>query len=241
MFALRLGVAIGLAAAAVAATPQGRPALTLSRDGVAAAVRGAMAGTIQGRVTVVETTAPPGRPAVAELGDHHRRDAVDRRRAVVYLDGAIRRAFEDLPAGQARMDQRGEQFVPRVLAITVGTTVQFPNSDTTFHNVFSLSRVRTFDLGRYPPRRTGSVKFDRTGIVPVFCDIHSHMSAYILVFSHPFFAVTETDGHYAIANVPAGGYTLRVWSELGQAEPRRVVVGERETVEADFHVGRGGA
>ena len=241
MFALKLSLAIGLAAAVFATSPQGRAAFLARRDGTDTAAHARMAGNIQGRVIVTEAAAPAGRPAVAELGDHHRRDAVDRRRAVVYLDSAIRHAFDDLPAGVARMDQRGEQFVPRVLAITVGTFVQFPNSDTTFHNVFSLSRIRTFDLGRYPPRRTGSVKFDRAGIVPVFCDIHSHMSAYILVFSHPFFAVTETDGRYAIANVPAGSHTLRVWSELGQAEPRRIAVGERETVEADFHVGRGGA
>ena len=137
------------------------------------------------------------------------------------------------------MDQRGEQFVPRVLAVTVGTTVDFPNTDTIFHNVFSLARIKTFDLGRYPPRRTGSVTFDRQGIVPVFCDIHSNMSAYILVFNHPFFALTEPDGRYSILGVPPGAYTLRVWSELGTVEPRRVVVGDGEVVEMNLQVGRG--
>src|SRR5205085_2908630 len=119
--------------------------------------------------------------------------------------------------------------------------VDFPNSDTTFHNVFSLARAKTFDLGRYPPGKTGGVRFDRTGIVPVFCDIHSHMSAYILVFNHPFFAVTDENGRYQIPNVPAGTYDMLVWSEVGRASPKRIQVGEGENVEADFQVDRGGS
>jgi len=212
--------------------------LVLGLGGGAATNPSPRAGTIQGRVTIGAVAARSPRPAIADLGDH-RADAVDRRRAVVYLKAAPREAFDELPAGRARMDQKGEQFVPRVLAITVGTTVDFPNTDTTFHNVFSLARIRTFDLGRYPPHRSGSVTFERPGIVPVFCDIHSNMSAYILVFNHPFFALTDPDGRYAIPGVPPGTYELRVWSELGTVESRRVVVGDGETVEMNFLVGRG--
>ena len=206
--------------------------------GVAGSASTPRTGVIQGRVTIGATAARPARPAVADLGER-RPDAVDRRRAVVYLEDGRRSAFEELPAGRARMDQRGEQFVPRVLAVTVGTKVEFPNTDTTFHNVFSLARIKTFDLGRYAPHRTGWVTFDRPGIVPVFCDIHSNMSAYILVFNHPFFALTEPDGRYSIPGVPAGAYTLSVWSELGTVEPRRIVVTEGEVVEMNFQVGRG--
>jgi plastocyanin len=194
-------------------------------------------GSVRGRV-VVDAPAPAMvRPAVADLSMSHP-DPADRRRAVVYFESAPRSAFEELRAGRARIDQRGEQFVPRLLAITVGTTVDFPNRDTTFHNVFSLSRTRPFDLGRFAPGRTGSVRFDRPGIVSVFCDIHSHMSAYILVFSHPFFAVTDEAGAYAIQNVPGGTYTVKVWSELGETAPRRVTVPDGGVAEADFHVGR---
>ena len=197
----------------------------------------AATGAIQGRVVVNDAPDRLSRPAVAELADH-KRDPVDRRRAVVYLKQVPQEAFGEVPVGRARMDQRGEQFVPRILAITVGTTVEFPNNDTTFHNVFSLSRVRRFDLGRYPPHKTGSIVFNKPGVVPVFCDIHSHMSAYILVFSHQFFAVTDTEGRYTIPNVPAGTYTLRVWSELGEIERKDVTIPERETIEANFQVGR---
>ena len=206
--------------------------------GAAGSASTSRTGVIEGRVTIGAVVARPRRPAIADLGDH-RPDAVDRRRVVVYLEPPPRQGFDVVPAGRARMDQHGEQFVPRVLAVTVGTTVDFPNTDTIFHNVFSLARIKTFDLGRYPPRRTGSVTFDRPGIVPVFCDIHSNMSAYILVFSHPFFALTEPDGRYSILGVPPGAYTLRVWSELGTVEPRRVVVGDGEVVEMNLQVGRG--
>jgi hypothetical protein len=144
-------------------------------------------------------------------------------------------AFPKTPM-RARMDQRDERFVPRILAITTGSIVEFPNNDTTFHNVFSLSRARTFDLGRYPPGKNGAIRFDRAGVVPVFCDIHSHMSAYILVFDHPFFAVSDTGGRYAIHDVPAGTYALNVWSELGRAEPKRIAIAADGTVEADLDV-----
>lgn len=194
-------------------------------------------GAIHGRVSVPAGAVAMPRPAVAAPSTAAH-PTVDRRRVVVYLESAPRPAFSEFPASRARMDQRAEQFVPRLLAITVGTTVEFPNNDKTFHNVFSLSRARTFDLGRFPPGRAGAVRFDRPGIVPVFCDIHTHMSAYILVFTHPFFAVSDTDGRYEIPNVPPGSYTLMVWSELGTASPRRVTVPESGAIDADFQVGR---
>src|SRR5256885_9303531 len=112
----------------------------------------------------------------------------------------------DLELPRARLDQRHETFVPHVLAIMAGTVVDFPNSDSTYHNVFSLSKTQRFDLGRYPQGHFKSVRFDRPGVVRVFCDIHSHMSAFILVFSHPYFATTDTDGRYRIDNIPGGTY-----------------------------------
>ena len=194
-------------------------------------------GTVHGRLLFpVALTPDSRRPAVSDLaGGAH--EPVDRRRSVAYLESAPRQAFDELGAGRVRMDQHDEQFVPRVLAVTVGTVVDFPNNDTKFHNVFSLSRTRTFDLGRYPPGHTGSVRFDRPGIVQVFCDIHSHMRGYILVFSHPFFAVTDESGRYVISGVPAGAYTLDVWSELGRAEPKPITVTDGGVTEVDFKIG----
>lgn len=214
-------------------------ALTLATLTIGSVPPGAAStGVIRGQVVVPQSVVSATRPAVADLATA-RPDPVDRRRSVVYLDSAPLQAFEELRPGRVKMDQRGQQFVPRVLAITVGTTVDFPNSDTTFHNAFSLAPAGPFDLGRYRPGRTRSVRFGRPGIVPVSCDIHSHMSAYILVFNHPFFAVTDDEGRYAIAGVPGGTYTLTVWSEIGRPAPRKVSVGDGETVEANFQVGRG--
>jgi plastocyanin len=203
-----------------------------------AAAPQSLEGTIRGRVQLAAVPRAAGRPAIAELSASTA-DPIDRRHCVVYLKSAPREAFGQLRTSRVRMDQRGEQFVPHLLAITAGTFVEFPNSDTTFHNVFSLVRGSNgFDLGRYPPGRTGGHKFDTPGIVPVSCDIHSHMSAYILVFSHPFFAVTDDDGRYSIAGVPPGSYTLVIWSELGHADNKEISLGAGENVEVDFRVTR---
>ncbi len=163
----------------------------------------------------------------------------DRRgRSVVYFETAPRAAFDIREEPRARMDQRNETFVPHVLAIVAGTTVDFPNNDVTYHNVFSLSKAKQFDLGRYAAGRSKDVRFERAGIVRVFCEIHSHMSAYILVFAHRYFAVTDDDGRYRLDNVPSGTYTMIAWHESAPAETRRVVVGEGGDLEVNFTLGK---
>jgi plastocyanin len=196
------------------------------------------AGTIRGRVDVrFEPHAPGHRPNVADLGAPAARDVPDRRRSVVFLETAPRGAFEDAERPRARLDQRNEAFHPYVLAIMAGTTVDFPNNDRTYHNVFSYSKPRRFDLGRYPQGESKSVRFDIPGAVRVFCDIHAHMSAYILVFAHPYFAATDAEGRYQIVGVPSGTYTLSVWTDGETRESRRVTVPEgADGVDADFVV-----
>jgi plastocyanin len=177
------------------------------------------------------------RPSVAALGVATRAAAPDRARSVVYLETAPRGAFEPPPATRARLDQRDESFVPYVLPVAVGTTVDFPNNDPVFHNVFSLSKTQRFDLGRYAAGHSKSVRFDRPGIVRVFCDIHSHMSAFILVFAHRFFTATDADGRFEIPDVPAGHYVLVVWTDGTVRERREIdVPGGPAVVTADFVV-----
>jgi plastocyanin len=155
---------------------------------------------------------------------------------VVYLETAPRGAFEQAESARATMNQREETFVPHVIAITTGTTVDFPNSDRIYHNVFSLSKTTQFDLGRYAAGRSKSVRFDRPGIVRVFCEIHSHMSAFILVFSHPFFATTDTEGRYRIDNVPPGTYNVIAWNEGNASEPASAAVLGGGVAELDITV-----
>ncbi len=192
-------------------------------------------GAIAGRVELRRPPSAPGRrPGLSDLGTPAMQPTAERQMSVVYLESAPRGAFEQTETDRAVMDQRNETFVPHVLAVTTGTTVDFPNSDRIYHNVFSLSKTRSFDLGRYPVGRSKSVRFDRPGIVRVFCDIHSHMSAFILVFGHPFFSVTDAAGRYRIDNVPPGNYTLVAWNEGVASESRPVSVPDGSTAEVDF-------
>jgi len=178
---------------------------------------------------------PVARPSVTGLGMPAPRGRPDRRTSVVYLESAPRGAFEVPPPGRAYLDQRDETFVPHVLAVAVGTTVVFPNSDRVYHNVFSLSKAKRFDLGRYPRGASRSVTFDKPGVIRVFCEIHSHMSAFVLVFAHRYFATTDDEGRYRIDGVPAGRYTLAVWNEGEVRDTRAVVVPEEGgVVEQDF-------
>jgi plastocyanin len=190
----------------------------------------AAGGAVRGRVDVLhpltvthQSASNPGQPPVVEV----------RRQAVVY--------FEEAPAGggpapvtRARMRQTNETFVPHLLALTVGSTVEFPNDDKTYHNVFSLSKTKRFDLGRYAVGQSKAVVFDKPGIVRVFCDIHSHMNAFILVFAHRFFAVTDADGRYRIDQVPPGTYQVTAWYEGIAQQTRRVTVAEGAAVDLDF-------
>jgi plastocyanin len=194
-------------------------------------------GSIRGRVEIrraVPSAAP--RASLTEGGVVKAPDFTDRLRSVVYLETAPRAAFEQIDPAHAVMDQRNETFVPHLLAITTGTTVDFPNSDRIYHNVFSLSKTKTFDLGRYAAGRSQAVRFDRPGIVRVFCDIHSHMNAFILVFNHRFFDVTDADGRYHIDNIPPGTYNVIAWNEGLASEPRAASVPDGGSTELDFQL-----
>jgi len=219
-------LAVALLAGAAAAQEQRADALLFNGT-----------GSIRGRVDVRRSSShSEGRPQVAELGMPASREPTDRRRSVVYLETVPQPAFEAPSPLRAVLDQRNETFVPPVVAITVGSSVDFPNSDKVYHNVFSLSKTRRFDLGRYPRGQSRSVTFDRTGVVRVFCEIHSHMSAYILVFAHRFFAVTDVEGRYRIDGIPPGSYTLALWNDGNVHGRREVRVEPGQALEQDLAV-----
>ena len=134
--------------------------------------------------------------------------------------------FSSLPATKtapmpASIAQKDEQFAPHLVAVTAGSSVAFPNEDPFFHNVFSLSRGAAFNLGRYPSGSSRSKTFTRPGVVKVFCEIHSHMSAVIRVFDHGWFTVPTEDGSFSIDNVPPGDHVLVAWHErIGERRDR---------------------
>jgi plastocyanin len=192
-------------------------------------------GVIRGRVELRRVTGlSERRPTVGDLGAPRERDPGDRLKSVVYLESAPRGAFERTNPARVVMDQRRETFVPHLLAITTGTIVDFPNSDPFYHNVFSLSKANRFDLGRYATGKLKSVEFTQPGIVRVFCEIHSHMNAFILVFTHPFFALTDEIGRYRIDNVPPGTYNVVAWNEGDASDPKPAIVPDGGTTELDF-------
>jgi len=159
----------------------------------------------------------------------HRPDPL---RAIVYLEGDNLEPAAETPP--AVIDQKDEMFVPHILAVQRGTRVDFRNSDALYHNVFSFSKTKRFDLGRYPKGRSRSVAFDRLGVVRVFCEIHSHMSAFILVLPHSYFATTDASGDFRIANIPPGRYDVVVWGDPFRPVRREVQFQSGGSIEMDF-------
>jgi plastocyanin len=155
---------------------------------------------------------------------------------VIYLRSAPAMPSIEEEDKQLQMVQLGETFIPHILPIVKGSTVRFPNQDPIFHNVFSLSGTKSFDLGRYPKGDSRSVIFEEAGIVPVFCHLHSDMSAIILVLENPYFAVPDPDGRYRIENIPAGNYTLIAWHERSEKVEQQVEVVAGKALELDITV-----
>ena len=138
-----------------------------------------------------------------------------------------------LPAERASLAQRDESFVPRVVAIAAGSSVDFPNFDPIYHIVFSVSPARRFDLGKYPRGQSRTVRFTRTGLVNVFCDIHADMAAFIIVLPNRAFTRPDANGNYRLPELPAGRYLLRWWHPDFPVGQREVVVPESGAVTAD--------
>ncbi|HVT72490.1 MAG TPA: carboxypeptidase regulatory-like domain-containing protein [Lacunisphaera sp.] len=153
--------------------------------------------------------------------------------AVVYLEGE----FPPGPPGPVlQVGQKDMAFVPTLLPVRAGTRVEFPNYDDTYHNIFSYSPAKRFDLGRYrsDERPVPSVLFDQPGLVVLRCDIHEHMRGLILVLATPHFVVTDADGNYRLAGLPPGRYVLKAWLDSRTTLERAVDLRDGATLHADF-------
>ena len=171
---------------------------------------------------------------------------------LVYLSKAPP-AAEDLSKAKFVMDQRNLEFVPQVLPILVGATVDFPNNDKVDHNVFSMSRTKKFNLGSYTAGESKSLVFDKPGIVELRCDVHAEMAAYILVMKNPYFAVTDKQGQFEIPDsshleqtgltgvkdLAPGKYFIKSWHQKLKSQKQAVVVPENGVVTIQLDLTRG--
>ncbi len=160
---------------------------------------------------------------------------------VVSIEGLpgeyLKSQISNIESERAVIDQRDKKFIPHVLPVRVGRRVNFPNNDDTWHNVFSTSEAKKFDLGLYPPGNDRNVTFDKPGVVRILCNVHPHMEAYIVVKEHPLFALSDSRGNYRLDEVPVGKFRLKFWQpELGtKVEPLNMVRGgEILTVNMNF-------
>ena len=191
------------------------------------------AASIEGTVTLPKARTAPVMSQRYEIVSKGGVIATNPPVAVVYLDGEFP-AKTDLPL--ARMEQKDLVFVPQLLAIRVGTRVEFPNLDDTFHNIFSYSKAKRFDLGRYrgDEKPVPSVVFDTPGLVTLRCDIHEHMRGAILVLATPYFVITDTAGNFRLDGLPAGTYNLRVWLDSKTTREQTVVLQEESHLHVDL-------
>jgi plastocyanin len=153
--------------------------------------------------------------------------------AVVYLDGSFPKQTSH---STKQVVQKNLTFVPSLLPVQVGTRVEFPSLDDTYHNIFSYSPAKRFDLGRYRPdeRPIPSQVFDTPGLVTLRCDIHEHMRGLILVLDTPYFVMTDTDGRFRLRGLPSGHYTLKAWINSKTTRERPVELKNSKTLHVDF-------
>jgi plastocyanin len=154
-------------------------------------------------------------------------------RLVVVLEGGTSPAK---PPEAVIINQRNLRFEPDLVVVPVGSTVQFPNADPIFHNIFSLSKTQPFDLGFYPQHQSRTVKFNRSGIVQVYCHIHANMYAAIVVTSSPWYARPAEDGGFSWSNVPAGHYRLTAWHKIAGLFKTEIDVPESGKVETAIRI-----
>ena len=212
------------------------------------AADGLCAGTITGMVRArgkegaEQAAAGGGKYDSRKLKFVEQVDYDDLRDFVVYIEGRVG-PVEPAPPEPARVittrkiSQKGAVFSPHVLPVVVGTTVEWPNLDDVFHNVFSMSEAKPFDLGLYKHPEIKRVTFDQPGRIDIFCSIHKAMNCIILVLENPYFGAADERGRYLIAGVPAGTYQLKAWHERLPSQRREIVVPENGDVRADFTLG----
>lgn len=198
---------MGLAPGRIVALVTAATLATATRLDTAAGF-GRVTTEVSGRVTILERT-----------GDR----TIDLPDAVIWLEAPVSQR-RSAPPTRTQIGMESKRFIPRVRVVPLGSTVEFPNLDPFRHNVFSNVGPTGFDLGLYGRGERRGARFDRPGVQPIFCNIHSRMVAYVVAVATPHFAQAAPDGRFHLADVPPGRYTLRSWHERGGETSREVDV-----------------
>lgn len=209
---------------------------------IASAKAGTITGTVRAQGKELSDAAAGGKYDSRKFKFAERIDYSEMNEFVVYLEGSVgtNAAPPEKPAQvvtNRRISQKGAVFSPHILPVMAGTTVEWPNHDEIFHNVFSISDAKPFDLGLYKHPELKRVTFDKPGRVDAFCSIHKTMNCVILVLENPYFAATDERGRYSIPNVPPGAYKIRAWHERLPSQSREITVPETGEVRMDFTLG----
>jgi plastocyanin len=188
--------------------------------------------TIEGTVALRAPAPPPAAKPRYAVTASYVIGPPDPPAAVVFLEGAGDAAPV---AERVVMAQRQYQFAPGLLAVRRGTRVEFPNFDDEYHSVFSYSRAKRFDLGRYhKDERPAAIRFDEPGVVKLYCEIHDHMRGTILVLDTPYFTKTDAEGRFRLTEVPAGEFVLKAWLADDVVLERAVTVQDGGILRVDF-------
>jgi plastocyanin len=207
--------------------------LLLSSAAVALPSSAGAGAAIEGIVTLPERPPPPLPNPRYQTKTGAPVGPPDSPTAVVFVEAAS--PAERAAAPRVEIAQHHYQFAPGLLAIERGSKVAFPNLDDEYHSVFSYSKPKRFDLGRYrKDEQPAELVFDQPGLVKLFCEIHDHMRGWILVIDTPYFAKTTTGGHYRLDGVPAGHQVLKVWVDEDTLWERPVDLVDGGTLHADF-------
>lgn len=187
------------------------------------------------RIALVTLTAMAALGPVAFAGTIHGKVSGVNGESVVYVEAVAGKTFP-APTQEVTIDQKGLVFVPHIVVIAQGTTVEFLNSDSVAHNVYWISissnKKLGHNMGTWPKGQQKSFKFDTPGTVPLLCNVHPEMSAYVIVSPTPYFAKTDKSGEFKIDNVPDGAYTVTAWNEGAKSKSNPLKVAGDTT--ADF-------
>jgi len=243
IFATSATLSVAAAAPAAPVLPPADPQACTPAQTCATATSQDVTGTIliKKKLTKPSVTAAVSvyqRGASVELGKDAVEDPLsyERSRVVIYLEGPTPSDPAPAKPPTLSMQQLNRRFTPDLLVVPVGATIQFPNMDPIFHNIFSLSKPKSFDLGAYNKGESRSVVFTKPGVVYVYCHLHPNMEATIVVTPNRWYARSDPSGQFRIPNVPPGHYTVVAWHKAAGFFRKQIVIEPGHGAVADFFI-----